>query len=221
MKTERKTIPAEPNAVSGIVAIPDRIKDGTGILIAHGAGNDMENPLIAHLADGLSDAGYLTLRFNFPYKEKGKKGPDPYKVLVRTWQAVCRFARERYGLSTIVAAGKSMGGRVASQAAADGSIQADRLIFFGYPLHPPGKKDKLRDAHLYDLKIPMLFFAGTRDPLCDLVLLEQVLEKVTAPRSLEIIDGGDHSFNTPKSMNLARRDVYDRMLNATAAWMGS
>lgn len=219
MNIERTSIPVDPDAVSGIVSIPDKIKDGTGILIAHGAGNDMENPLVVHLAQGLAEAGYLTVRFNFPYKEKGKKGPDPQKTLVRTWQGVCAFVRENYGLSTVVAAGKSMGGRVASQAAADGTIQPDRLIFFGYPLHPPGKKDKLRDAHLYALKIPMLFFAGTRDPLCDLDLLNEVLQKLTAPWSLEIVEGGDHSFNTLKSMNRPRQQVYDQILKRTIAWM--
>jgi len=221
MNTERKIIPVDQDAVSAVVSIPGRVQDGTGILIAHGAGNDMENPLIVHLAEGLADAGYLTVRFNFPYKEKGRKGPDPQKTLVRTWQCVVRFVRENYGLSTVVAAGKSMGGRVASQAAADGSILPDRLIFFGYPLHPPGKKDRLRDAHLYDLKTPMLFFAGTRDALCDLALLKTVLEKLAAPWSLDIVDGGDHSFNTLKSMNLNRQDVYDQILQSTIAWLGS
>jgi predicted alpha/beta-hydrolase family hydrolase len=181
----------------------------------------MENPLVVYLAQGLAEAGYLTVRFNFPYKEKGKKGPDPQKTLVRTWQRVCRFVRENYGLSTVVAAGKSMGGRVASQAAADGTIQPDRLIFFGYPLHPPGKKDKLRDAHLVDLKTPMLFFAGTRDSLCDLGLLQTVLKKLTAPWKLEIVEGGDHSFNTPKSMNLNRQVVYDQILKKTIQWLAA
>ena len=140
---------------------------------------------------------------------------------MRTWQSVSRFVRETYNTEKIAAAGKSMGGRVASQAAAAGSIQVDRLIFFGYPLHPPGKKDKLRDAHLYDLKSPLLFFAGTRDSLCDLDLLNRVLGKLTAPWSLEIIEGGDHSFNVSKASNRTRQEIYDQVLGKTIAWLGT
>ena len=221
MKTGQTIIPVGEDFVSGVVSIPAMVKDGTGVLIAHGAGNDMQNPLVVHLAEGLAEAGYLTVRFNFPYKEKGRKAPDPQRVLVRTWQSVSRFVRETYNTEKIAAAGKSMGGRVASQAAAAGSIQVDRLIFFGYPLHPPGKKDKLRDAHLYDLKSPLLFFAGTRDSLCDLDLLNRVLGKLTAPWSLEIIEGGDHSFNVSKASNRTRQEIYDQVLGKTIAWLGT
>ena len=220
MKTEKVSIPVGKDHVSGIISFPDtRIKDKTGIIIAHDAGNDMHNPLIAYVAERLSDTGYLTVRFNFPYKEKGRKAPDPQKTLVQTWKSVYQLVKDNYGLYKIIAAGKSMGGRVASQMVAEGSIQVDRLIFFGYPLHPPAQKDKLRDAHLYYIKSPMLFFAGTRDALCDLDLLKKVLEKLTAPWSLEIIEGGDHSFNIPKSLGLTQQEVYAQVLKKTIAWL--
>lgn len=219
MKTEKVSIPVGKDHVSGIISLPDTYK--TGIIIAHGAGNDMHNPLIVHVADGLSKAGYLCLRFNFPYKEKGRKAPDSQKTLVQTWQSAYQFIKENYDLERIVAAGKSMGGRIASQMVAEGLLQADRLIFLGYPLHPPNKKDKLRDAHLYDIKIPMLFFAGTRDSLCDLNLLNKVLKKLTAPWLFEIIKGGDHSFNILKSMNIAQEEVYNQVLKNTIAWLES
>jgi len=221
MISQTVSIPVGKDYVSGIVTFPDsHIRDKTGIIIAHGAGNDMHNPLIVHVANGLSDACFLTLRFNFPYKEKGRKALDPQKTLIQTWQSAYQFIKDEYDLEKIVAAGKSMGGRVASQMVCEGLFEVDRLIFLGYPLHPPNKRDTLRDAHLYEIKIPMLFFSGTRDSLCDLNLLNKVLKKLTAPWTLEIIEGGDHSFNVLKSMNLTQQEVYDQILNKTISYIG-
>ena len=125
MRTEKVSIPVGKDHVSGLISFPETYK--TGIIIAHGAGNDMHNPLIVHFADGLSKAGYLSLRFNFPYKEKGRKAPDSQKTLVQTWQSVYQFIKGNYDLEKIVAAGKSMGGRVASQMVAEGLLaQTDR-----------------------------------------------------------------------------------------------
>lgn len=219
MKTEKISIAVGKDHVSGIISFPETVKAKTGIIIAHGAGNDMHNALIVHVADGLSDAGYLTLRYNFPYKEKGRKAPNSQKILVQTWQSVYQFLKGNYDLDKIVAAGKSMGGRVASQVIAEGLLQVDGLIFLGYPLHPPNKKEKLRDAHLYDIKIPMLFFAGSRDSLCDLELLKKVLEGLRAPWSLEIVQGANHSFNVPRSMNLTEQEVFDQVLKKAVTWL--
>lgn len=213
----------EAEQVSGIVSAPEAPSagNGTGVIIAHGAGNDMHNPLIVSFSQGLAEAGYIALRFNFPYKEKGRKTPDSAKKLVQTWQSVYRFLKEDSGHRTdmFVAAGKSMGGRIASQMVAEGLLPADRLVLLGYPLHPPGKKEKLRDAHLYQIKIPMLFFAGTRDPFCDLTLMQNVLDRLTASWELETIEAGDHSFNLPKSALTAQKDVYDRILQKSIDWL--
>ena len=112
-----------------------------------------------------------------------------------------------------------MGGRIASQLVAEGRLPIDRLIFLGYPLHPPGKKDKLRDAHLYRIQIPMLFLAGTRDPLCDLEKLNAVLDKLDISWALDVIEGGDHSFKTPKSSGLNPETVFEDMLQKSIAWI--
>jgi predicted alpha/beta-hydrolase family hydrolase len=209
--------------VSGVVSIPDGFQSRTaaGVIIAHGAGNDMDNPLIVYLSGGLAAAGYLALRFNFPYKEKGRKSPDSQKKLILTWQRVFEFLKTNpeFGTSRIVAAGKSMGGRVASQMIADDLLAADGLILLGYPLHAPGKKDQLRDAHLYQIALPMLFFAGTRDSLCDLDLLQAVLKNITASKELEIVEGGDHSFNMLKSSKISQEAVYGRILEKTIQWL--
>ena len=125
------------------------------------------------------------------------------------------------GPDTMVAIGKSMGGRVASQMVADGLLPADRLVFLGYPLHPPKRKEKMRDSHLYRIRIPMLFFVGTRDPLCDPARLRSVLSRLKAPGDLETIEGGDHSFRLPESAGTGQQNVYDQILHKTLEWLRS
>lgn len=223
MKTDRVIIPVgEGKKVSGILSIPDG-HSKRGVILAHGAGNDMNQSMLAVLAEGLAQAGYLALRFNFLYKEQGKKAPDRQEDLYEAWEGAYRFLSEHrvYPVEHITAAGKSLGGRIASQMVADGRLPVEQLIFLGYPLHAPGKKDKLRDRHLYGIKIPMRFFAGTRDQLCDLELLRGVLSRLTAPSDLEVVEGGDHSFNVPKSMGAQPHDIYGRILNRALAWLGS
>jgi len=210
-------------SVSGVLGVPQGFAAArtAAVIVAHGAGNDMHNPLLAHFSEGLCRAGYLSLRFNFPYKEKGQRAPDPQPKLVRTWQAAFEFVRNHpeFGTPRIIAAGKSMGGRVASQMAADGLLPVEALVFLGYPLHPPGKKDQLRDAHLYRIAVPMFFFAGTRDTLCDLDLLKNVLGRLSAPWELETIEDGDHSFALPKSFGMAAEDVYEKIMKKTDSWL--
>jgi predicted alpha/beta-hydrolase family hydrolase len=222
MKTDKVVIPVgEGKEVSGVLSIPDGAAK-RGVILAHGAGNDMNQPMFVFLAEGLAQAGYLTLRFNFLYKEQGKNAPDSPEKLCQAWEGAYRFLSEHpvYRPEHIVAAGKSMGGRIASQMVADGRLPVEQLIFLGYPLHAPGKKDKLRDHHLYGIKIPMRFFAGTRDQLCDLELLRGVLSRLTAPWDLEVIEGGDHSFNVPKSTGSDPQEIYGRILNEALAWLG-
>jgi uncharacterized protein len=219
MKTDKVVIPVgEGRKVSGALSIPDgEVKKG--VIMAHGAGNDMNQPMFVFLAEGLAWTGYLTLRFNFLYKEQGKLAPDSPERLYQAWEGAYRFLSE-HPVKQIVAAGKSMGGRIASQMVADSRLPVEQLIFLGYPLHAPGKKDKLRDQHLYRIKIPMRFFAGTRDQLCDLELLRGVLSRLTAPWDLEVIEGGDHSFNVPKSIGADPFEIYGRIQNKALEWLG-
>jgi len=224
MITRNVSIPLENDqSVSGIFSAPEDVEPAktTGVIFAHGAANDMNNPLIRFVARGLALAGYVSLRFNFLYKERGKKSPDSQAKLVQTWQSVYRFFKTHteFGTKTIIACGKSMGGRVASQMVGEGLLPVSRLVFLGYPLHAPGKKDQLRDAHLYTISIPMLFLAGTRDTLCDLDILKTVLNRLKAPWNLEVIDGGDHSFRVPRSHPVSQEDTHAQILLAVAGWL--
>ena len=222
IESERLSIPVEGKGqTSGILARPQGAQKRTAIIVAHGAGNDMNSPLISGFAEGLAASGYPTLRFNFLYKERGSKAPDKEETLMKTWQAACRTLQELPGLQIEkkIAAGKSMGGRIASQMVADGLLPVDRLIFLGYPLHSMTNKDKLRDPHLYRITIPMLFFEGTRDPLCDLDRLQTVLKKLGAPAELYTIDGGDHSFHVPRAMGQTEEEILRKIVDKTLDWL--
>ena len=222
MKSKRVTIfVSEREAVSAVLSIPDRTQPGTAVIVAHGSGNDMNNPLLVFFCDKLADAGYLAVRFNFPYKERGLKAPDRPEILEETWRQVLDFVKTKagYSLQNIFAAGKSMGGRVASEMLARGSLQACGIIFLGYPLHPAGNKKKLRDQHLYQIKVPMLFFAGTRDPLCDLDLLKPILKHLGTRAQWSVIEGADHSFNVPKSSGLTTSEIYERIARQSVRWL--
>jgi predicted alpha/beta-hydrolase family hydrolase len=209
--------------VSAVLSGPDQLSESnkTGVIIAHGASNDMNNSLIVAVADGLAATGYTTLRFNFPYKEKGKKSPDVESTLIRTWQDAVNHLlnNERFPVDRVVAAGKSMGGRIVSQMVAADQMAVEALIFLGYPLHAPGRTDKLRDSHLYEIKKPMLFFAGTRDPLCNMEKLRKVLHRLPGQYDLEIVEGGDHSFKEPKSSYRSAKSVHLQIVEKCLKWL--
>lgn len=209
-------------SVSAVLTIPPGKMPHSipGIITSHGAGNDMDNPILAAFAHGLAGAGYPVLRFNFPYKEKGLNAPDRPEKLEETWLAAYRYFLNDSGLNLtkIVAAGKSMGGRIALRTAAARKLPVGGLIFLGYPLHHAGDTASTRDA-LYQLNIPMLFFAGSRDPLCDLELLKSVLGKLPVSWKLEVIEGGDHCFNLPKSMGIRESEIFSSMVKTTVQWL--
>jgi predicted alpha/beta-hydrolase family hydrolase len=181
----------------------------------------MDTPLLVAFSEGLARAGFPVLRFNFLYTEHGRKAPDRQETLMDTWGAAHAFFKEALGprAAPIVAAGKSLGGRIASMMAAEGLLSLKGLIFLGYPLHPADNKEKLRDEHLYRISIPMLFFAGTRDPLCDLARLEPVLKRLNAPWTLSTVEGGDHSFHAPKSKGLTEAEIYSRIVEESEDWL--
>ncbi len=211
----------EKGEVSAVYYPAEEPTMNAGVIVAHGAGNDMETPLVVNFAEGLAKVGFATLRFNFLYAQQGRRSPDRPETLTRTWLAAYERFLEVTGLepSRTVAAGKSMGGRIASQMVAEGMLPVSGLIFLGYPLHPADDKERLRDRHLYSISVPMLFFAGTRDPLCDPSKLAGVLAKLKAPFRLHTIEGGDHSFHRPKSQGISDEETHSEILKVSIDWL--
>jgi len=167
--------------------------------LAHGAGAGMDHPFLAGAADGLAAAGIATMRFNFPYTEARRRVPDPTPILLRTWnEAITALAARGPGLPMVIG-GKSMGGRMASMLAAEqgDGFRGAALVFFGYPLHPAGRTDRLRDAHLAQIRVPMLFLQGTRDALARFDLIEGVVRRLAPLARLHIVPDADHSFRVP------------------------
>jgi predicted alpha/beta-hydrolase family hydrolase len=157
----------------------------------------MEHPFLRGFTRALNDDGVATLRFNFPYREAGRKFPDRPPAAIAAWRAVMAEAAARSAAHAdtepLWAAGKSFGGRMASMAVAEG-MPAAGLVYLGYPLHPPGTPEKLRDEHLYGLTTPMLFLQGTRDTFATRELLEGVVSRIGPAATLQWCHGGDHSF---------------------------
>jgi uncharacterized protein len=185
--------------------------------VAHGAGGDMRTSMLGGVSAGLAADDVSCLRFNFPYAEAGRRGPDRPPVLLDTWRgALAAASRYSAGLP-IVAGGKSLGGRMASVLAAEmgSSFPAMALIFFGYPLHAPGRPNRPRDEHLFDVTVPMLFIQGSSDPLARFDLIEALVRRLGGRATLHVVDGGDHSFR----VRGARRpdEEIGRELGAAAA----
>jgi uncharacterized protein len=185
------TVP-DRGEVSAVYARP-ATADAT-LVVAHGAGAGMEHPFMVGFTRAMNAEGVATLRFNFPYVEAKRRTPDRPAVAVAAWGAAFDAAVDRAPAAEAVwAGGKSFGGRMASIAVSEG-MPAAGLIFLGYPLHPPGKPERVRDEHLYTIRVPMLFLQGTNDPFATPAVLQPVLEKLGALATLHPVEGGGHSF---------------------------
>jgi predicted alpha/beta-hydrolase family hydrolase len=203
---------AEVSAVSEPATSGDALAT---FVCAHGAGGNMYDRGITAVAKELRGRGLDVVRFNFPYSEKRSGRPDPMPVLQTCIKAVVASVQAR----RLIIGGRSMGGRAASMLAADG-FACDGLLLLAYPLHPAGKPDQLRDAHLPRLTMPTLCFNGTHDPLCRVDLMEAVLPRLGANFQMHWLDGADHSFHVLKSSGRNDGDVLAEVGAATAAWLG-
>lgn len=164
------------------------------LVVAHGAGAGMDHPFLAGFCRAIARHGVATARFNFAYMNAGRRSPDPEPSLRAAWNEAVTGVRAMAGAVPVLVGGKSLGGRIASMCVADG-MPAAGLVFLGYPLHPPGKPERIRDEHLYRIEVPMLFLQGTRDPFARPDLLAGVLERAGELAELRTIEGGDHSLN--------------------------
>lgn len=222
-RRERLAVPVEGKKVTAILSLPAvGLEQAEALVVlAHGAGNDMEHPLLVALAEGLAARGYAAVRFNFPYREAGRKTPDPVPRLEATWLEVTDNLHARLeGVKLpLVVGGKSLGGKIAAQLVADGVLGATGLLFLGYPLHRAGDETELRDGPIRSIRAPMLFVIGSKDRMCRVEVLEHVLRSARANASLHVIEDADHSLDPPK-LDLERREaVQIEVLDATSAWL--
>src|SRR5262245_49819189 len=188
-------------------------------VLAHGAGAGMRHASMEAIAAGLAERGIATLRYQFPYMEKGSKRPDPPPVAQATVRAAEAEAARQCASLPLIAGGKSFGGRMTSQAQAKAPLDGVKgLAFFGFPLHPAGKPSADRAKHLADVNIPMLFLQGTRDALAELGLLKPAVKELGNRATLHLAEGADHSFHVLKSSGRNDREVLTEILDAFAAW---
>jgi uncharacterized protein len=206
--------------VSGLLEYP---KSSTLCLVlAHGAGAGMEHPFMTALAQDLATRDIASLRYQFPYMERGEKRTDPPPLCHATVRAAVAAAAQLAPNLALIAGGKSFGGRMTSQAQAATPLPGVRgLAFFGFPLHPPDKPSIDRGSHLAKVKIPMLFMQGTRDNLADLALLRPLVEGLQKLATLKALDGADHSFHVLKRSARTDEGVRAEMIDAFIAWAGT
>ena len=187
------------------------------ILLAHGAGAGMKSDFMRYFAHGLAESGHRVVLFDFPYMHAGRKAPDKQPVLEATFR---RVIDELEKPERLVIGGKSLGGRIASYVAASG-VPLFGLLLLGYPLHPPGRPDRLRVDHFPNIDVPTLFVEGTRDPFCPLETLEKHRSKIPARSDLLVIDDGDHSLKVRKSSGRDTQAAWHEAVEGIVAWLSS
>jgi len=205
--------------VSGLLLRPD----GARLLyvLAHGAGAGMRHPFLESISQRLAERSIATLRYQFPYMEQRARRPDPPAVAATTARAaVMEAARVAPGLP-LVAGGKSFGGRMTSTAQAEAPLPGVRgLVFLGFPLHPPGRPGDSRAEHLAQVRIPMLFLQGDRDDFADLKLLKPLVKRLGDRATLQLVEGGDHSFHVLKRSGRTDTEVMGELVGRIADWAG-
>ncbi len=232
----------ETDSVSAVLYPANKkTRVGITIILGHGAGSGQLTPFMRLFATGLTERGFDVLTFNFVYMEQRKKVPDRNDKLELCYRAVIDAAAKHKNLkgNRLVIGGKSMGGRIASQVAANFANHPKAednlegiaatwlrptlsgLVFLGYPLHPPGRLDKLRDAHLPDIKAPMLFIQGSRDAFGTEEEISDLIKRLKLNATLHAIPGGDHSLKAPKSAGLTQEQVYETAMNELMSWAGT
>jgi uncharacterized protein len=212
--------PAGQYEVSAAIVRPDGAK--WMMVLGHGAGAGMHHPFMNALVTELARAGGATLRYQFPYMEGRRKAPDKPNVLMATVGAAAQAAAKAAPDLPLLAGGKSMGGRMSSQAASEGLLTDVRgLVFFGFPLHPPKQPGTKRAAHLEKVNVPMLFLQGTRDDLADLKLLKPICKKLGKLATLHVIETADHSFHVLKKSGRSDEEVLRELAETTAEWAKS
>jgi len=209
---------SDDQRVSGLLQVPDAARGC--YVVAHGAGAGMTHPFMASIANELAARGVATLRYQFPYMERGSKRPDTPKAAHAAVRAAVAEAARRLPEMPLFAGGKSFGGRMTSQAqAATPMPGVAGLIFLGFPLHPPGQPSDARGAHLSDVEIPMLFLQGSRDEFATLALLEPLAAALGTRATLRLFDDADHSFHVPARTGRKDSEIRAELADAIADWI--
>ncbi len=190
------------------------------VLLGHGAGANQLSGFMRMIAGGLAARGFDAMTFNFLYAEQKRSFPDPKARLESCYRAVIDAAlgQRKLKQNRLVIGGKSMGGRIASQVASINPDGIDGLVFLGYPLHPPGRPDKLRAEHLPEIKAPMLFVQGARDTFGTNKEISAVIKELRLPATLYAVEGGDHSFKVPKSARVPQQQIYEMVMDKIGEW---
>ncbi len=190
------------------------------VVIAHGRINDLNHPSLLAAAEGAHQAGWGSLRFNFPYRQRDDAQPDSFSILIEVHAAAAQWALDRLPLDSrrLVLAGKSMGARTAVEAAKS-LPQTEGLLFLGYPLHPPDDPGSLRDEPLYGLSLPMGIIQGDSDALCDLKILGQVLARIRPAPALTVSPGADHGFGIPQGDHGPPPRTLEAIQEAARTWL--
>jgi len=217
--SERRLQVSKSVEVSALLVSPAR-PDALYVL-AHGAGAGMRHAFMETMAARLAARGVATLRYQFPYVENGSRRIDPEPLLLDTVRAAVAMGREAAGGVTLIAGGKSMGGRMSSRAAAASPLEGVAgIAFLGFPLHPAGQPGISRAEHLAKVSVPLLFLQGTRDTLAELPLLRPVVDKLGARATLHIVEHADHMFHVLKKSGRTDEQVLDELADTVAAWSG-
>jgi predicted alpha/beta-hydrolase family hydrolase len=209
----------ETEHVSGLWQAPSSAR--ACLVLAHGAGAGMTHKGMSAIADGLAARGIATLRYQFPYMERSSKRPDPPAVAHAAVRAAVAAAARLAPKLPLFAGGRSFGGRMTSQAQAKAPLAGVRgLVFFAFPLHPPGKPSTERAEHLKEVSVPMLFLQGTRDEFAMFDLLRPAVAKLGRRATLKLFDDADHSFHVPAKTGRKDAEMMAEILDAAADWMG-
>ena len=226
MTTEAEKISVSINERDSVTALlylaSKKMRVGVTLILGHGAGSNQLSPFMQLFAKGLAARGLDVLTFNFIYMEQGRRVPDQKAKLESCYLGVIEAAGKNKKLkdNRLVIGGKSMGGRIASQVAAADNSNIAGLVFLGYPLHPPGKPEQPRDAHLKDILAPMLFVQGSRDAFGTPDELRAVIKRLQLRATLHAIESGDHSLKVPKSSSVPQEQVYESIMDDIASWLG-
>ncbi len=219
MERERFAFPVGTEETSATAYGDEGAREGQATLIlGHGAGAPQTHPWMVAMAEAIAGRGLRVVTFNFLYTERKRRMPDRPPVLEATWRAAIADVAERFGVARPFIGGKSMGGRIATQVAAHEDVDVAGVVLLGYPLHPPGKPEQLRVAHLPKVRAPMLFIQGSRDAFGGAEELAPFLVGLSPGTRLFPVDGGDHSLVRPKSSGETLAMTMGRVADEIAAF---